>query len=955
MSPWRARATWRVVTCPHPAARIIAIDKAEALAMPGVHYVLDGRELAAATQPLLAGLDTPKVPRRPLAVDVARYSGEWVAAVVADTRALAEDAAELVRVDYEPLPFVLDGEAAYAPGSPLVHADHGSNVLLDRTFVWGEVEQDFADSPHRLSLRVTWGRSSTVPVETFGVTASWDPWREVLDVFASVQMPRFPDQVALALKLPGSAVRVYNDVDVGGSYGVKRGIKHAVLVGYLSRRLGFPVRLIEDRLENMRAGDAHGPERNFDIEVAFDDAGVIRSMKMRALDNVGAYAGRSPFQLGKPVSAIVGPYRIKSVQYRAIAVTSNKTVQEAVRAFGQAPTNYAIERALEEVAWHRGLDRLEVRRRNLIRAEQFPYLIPSGTTYDSGDYHAVIDKVLAKADYAALVAERDRLRGQGLLAGIGIAACLEPSGANSTFEPLLNPKNETTTYTEACRINVDVSGAVTATIHTLSAGQGHETLVGTVIGEVLEIDPDRIRVVRPDSLSSLPSQSPVGSRMAIMLGGAAFHAAQKLKDQDPRHCRAQPRHPVGARDLRRRRRVRPRRAAEPPELERARHDRAPQLPSPAARHRTGARLHPCDAGADRADSSRPPTAACRCIPASRSSSISFCVAVDPDLGKPEIKRYFIGHDCGTVINPKIVRGMTMGGIAHGIGAALYEEFAYNEEGQLIAQSFMDYLLPSSHEVPPVEIVHHVTPSPHTVFGQKGSGESGYLGAPAAIASAINDAIRPLGIAVQQPADQDRAARRHDRRRARAQARNPSEGVRMIIDVHGHLVPPDLLATIRKESGRFASLRLVEDGAGLAIAFAGGKPSRPIMKGLSDVAGRLAWMAKRGIDRHVVGGWPDWFGYELPAAEGEAWCPAVQRRAACRRQGRAALRAAGERAAAGRRARRRGAQGRDRGRLPRRDDLDPAARDRQRARCSRPRPVLGGGRRDRRAHPYPSEL
>ena len=389
-----------------------------------------------------------------------------------------------------------------------------------------------------------------MPIETFGVLASWDPWREILDVYASIQMPRFPDQIALALKLPGSAVRVHNDVDVGGSYGVKRGIKHAVLAGFLARRLGFPVRLMEDRLENMRGGDAHGPERNFDVEIAFDGSGVIRAMKLRALDNVGAYAGRSPFQLGKPVSAIVGPYRIKSVQYQAIAVTSNKTTQEAVRAFGQAPTNYAIERALEEVAWHRGLDRLEVRRRNLIRAEQFPYLIPSGTTYDSGDYHAVrcwpaccerserqgrlmvrarTRNGLGRADYAAMVAERDRLREQGLLAGIGIAACLEPSGANSTFEPLLNPKNETTTYSEGCRITVDVSGAVTVNIHTTSAGQGHETLVGTVVGEVLEIDPDRIRVVRPDSLSSLPSQSPVGSRMAIMLGGAAFHAAQKLK------------------------------------------------------------------------------------------------------------------------------------------------------------------------------------------------------------------------------------------------------------------------------------------------------------------------------------------------------------------------------------------------------------------------------------------
>ena len=368
-----------------------------------MHYVLDGRELAAATLPLLAGLDTPNVPRRPLAVDVARYAGEWVAAVVADTRALAEDAAELVQVDYEPLPFVLDGEEAYAPGSPLVHAAHGSNVLLDRTFVWGEVEKDFADEPASPVARVKWGRSSTVPIETFGVLASWDPWREILDVWASIQMPRFPDQVALALKLPGSAVRVHNDVDVGGSYGVKRGIKHAVLVGYLSRRLGFPVRLIEDRLENMRGGDAHGPERNFDVEVAFDDAGVIRSMKMRALDNVGAYAGRSPFQLGKPIGAIVGPYRINSVQYQAIAVTSNKTVQEAVRAFGQSPTNFAIERAIEEVANHLGLDRLEVRRRNLIRAERVSLPDP--------ERHHLRQRRLSRRDRQGAGARR--LRGAG--------------------------------------------------------------------------------------------------------------------------------------------------------------------------------------------------------------------------------------------------------------------------------------------------------------------------------------------------------------------------------------------------------------------------------------------------------------------------------------------------------------------------------------------------------------
>jgi 2-furoyl-CoA dehydrogenase large subunit len=735
-----------LVTSPYPAARIAGIDAAAALALPGVYYVLGGRELADATAPLLAGLDTPKVPRRPLAVDVARYAGEWVAAVVADTRALAEDGAELVRLEYEPLPFVLDGEEAFAPGSPPVHAEHGSNVLLDRTFTWGEVEKDFAQSAHRLALCVKWGRSSTVPVETFAVLASWDPWREILDVFASVQMPRFPDQVALALKLPGSCIRVHNDVDVGGSYGVKRGIKHAVLVGYLARRLGCPVRLVEDRLENMRGGDAHGPERNFDLEVAFDERGVIRSLKMRALDNVGAYAGRSPFQLGKPIGAIVGPYRINSVQYRAIAVTSNKTVQEAVRAFGQAPTNYAIERAIEEVARHRGLDRLEVRRRNLIRADEFPYLIPSGTTYDSGDYHAVIDKVLARADYPGLVAERDRIRARGSLAGIGLAACLEPSGANSTFEPLLNPKNETTTYSEACRINVDVGGAVTATVHTLSAGQGHETLVACVIGEVLEIDPDRVRVVRPDSLSSLPSQSPVGSRMAIMLGGAAFHVARNLKERLIA---------IAAHDLD----IPPARAiyragdvcdAARPQSRRS------FLELVTIAHRHFHRLPPAtEPGLAFSHVMQVPTGGSlptadgrvQMYPCFAFEFHLLLMAIDPDLGRPQIRRYFVGHDCGTVINPKIVRGMTMGGIAHGIGAALYEEFAYGADGQLLAQSFMDYLLPSAHEVPPVEIIHHVTPSPHTVFGQKGSGESGYLGAPAAIASAVNDALAPLGLVV----------------------------------------------------------------------------------------------------------------------------------------------------------------------------------------------------------------
>ncbi|HXX26521.1 MAG TPA: molybdopterin cofactor-binding domain-containing protein, partial [Pseudolabrys sp.] len=465
-----------------------------------------------------------------------------------------------------------------------------------------------------------------------------------------------------------------------------------------------------------------------------------------ALENLGAYAGRSPFQLGKPIGAIVGPYKIKSVQYRALAVVTNKTTQDAVRGFGQAPTNVALERAMDEVANALDLDRLEVRRRNLIRANEFPYLIPSGTTYDSGDYETVIAKVLADTNYEALKKERDKLRAEGKLAGIGIAACLEPSGGNATFEALLNPKITTSTFMDSCRINVDGNGTITATMHTTSSGQGHETLVGTVIGEVLQVDPDAVRVTRPDSLNSLPSGTPVGSRMAIMLGGAAFHAAQKLKtkltaiaahdlgipvaravyEKGDVHDRDKPANKrtwtdlvgIAYRNIHRM----------PPDME----------PGLAFSH-----IYPVPTGGTLPT----PDGRVQMYPCFAFEFHLMLLTLDPELGTPQILRYRVGHDCGTQINPKIVRGMTMGGIAHGIGAALFEEFAYNDEGQLIAQSFMDYVLPSSHEVPAIKIIDHETPSPHTVLGQKGSGESGYLGAPAAIANAVNDALKPLGVTI----------------------------------------------------------------------------------------------------------------------------------------------------------------------------------------------------------------
>ena len=737
-----------LVTSPHASARIKAIRTDKALAMPGVHYALTGEELCANVDPLYVGVDAPKVARYPLARGVVRYAGEWVVAVVADSRALAEDAAERIEIDYEPTDYVLDPEKAILPGAVLVHPEHGSNILYRRTFTWGPVAEDFAKAEHKLAFRVRWGRSATVPIETFGIAAQWDPGTQLLDIWASIQMPKYPDQLAKALRLPGNAVRVHFDVDVGGSYGVKRGIKHTVLVGYLAMKLRLPVRFIEDRLENMRGGDMHGPDRSFDMQVAFDTDGTIHSLKIRAIDDVGAYAGRSPLQLGKPIGAIVGPYRITSVEYEPISVLTNKTAQEAVRGFGQAPTNYAIESAVDRVARHLGMDRIELRKKNFITKDQFPYLIPSGSTYDSGDYHTVLDKALKAVDFASLLAARDEARKAGRLAGVGIATCLEPSGGNSAFEPLFNPKNETTTWMDSCLVRVDISGAITGVMNTSTAGQGHETLVSTVLGEILERDPDTIRVVHADSLNALPSNSPVGSRMAIMLGGAAAGAAKKVKAA----LMAIAAHNLGVaeegleyRDGNITAKADPEKTLSWDQLVEIAHRKFHKLPAglePGLQAKFVWEV-PTGGGLPTADGR------IQMYPCYSFEAHLVLVEVDPATAQPTILRYLCGHDCGTMINPAIVHGMTYGGIAHGIGAALYEKFAFSDNGQLASQTFMDYLMPSALEVPAIDIVDHCTPSPLTEFGQTGSGEAGYLGAPAAIANAINDALHPIGASIDE--------------------------------------------------------------------------------------------------------------------------------------------------------------------------------------------------------------
>jgi len=737
-----------VLPSPHPRANILDIDTSAALGLPGVHYVLTGEELSAGTNSLFHGLDLPKVKWFPLAVGMTRYAGEWVAAVVADSRYIAEDAAELIEVEYEALPAAINSEKMLEEDQPLVHPDHGTNVLFRNTWTWGPVADDFESVPNTVSYRARWGRSSTVPIETFGVVAKWDEITEILDVWASIQMPQYQDQIAAAMRLPMNNVRVHNDVDVGGSYGVKRGIKHTILVSYLAKKLGFPVRFIEDRLDNMSGGDAHGPDRIFDITMAFDDDGVIKSIKIRALDDVGAYPGRAPLQLGKPITALCGPYRVNSIEYEAISVTSNKTGQVPVRGFGQSPTNFAIETGVERVAKHLGLDRVEVRARNLVRKEEFPWKIPPGSKYDSGDFHAVLESALRTSNWDDLIVRRDALRTEGKLAGVGIATCLEPGGGNNIFEYLFNPKLKITTFVESVLIKVEPTGVITAVMCTTTSGQGHETMVSTIAGEELERDPDTIRVVHGDSLEALPTRSPVASRMTIVLGTATSQASREIREKMIT---------IAAHDL----------GVEKDQIEYAdgefsvRGDPARKLDWIEICHIAHKQFHRMPPGHElglQAYSVQQVPGAGQMPDENNEVPLYPCfsfqahvplVEINPDTGKVTVHDYFIAHDCGTPINPDIVRGMIIGGVAHGVGAALYEKFEYDPDGQLLTGTFVDYLLPSAHEIPPVTDIEHCTPSPMTSLGQKGTGEGGYLGAPAAIASAVNDALSPHGIEINE--------------------------------------------------------------------------------------------------------------------------------------------------------------------------------------------------------------
>ena len=736
---------------PHAHALIKRIDVTAALELPGVVAVVTGEEAAELCGPMPDFGPAPdKHVWRCLAKDRVRHVGEGVAVVVAESRYLAEDARDLIEVEYEPLPVVVDPEKALEPAAPLVHDALGSNVAYDRTFTFGDVERDFAGADLVVRDRLRWHRSGAQPLETVGALANYDPGTGMLDIHCnSLTFTHFLFMLAGTLKVPSNRLNIQPH-NAGGSFGSKFwAVKVAAVAGMLSKKLGRPVKLIEDRVDNFSNSDHHGSDRIYDVEMAAMRDGTLRSFRLEVVDDYGAYIQFGTGTHGNSLAQLVGPYRIGSVQYRVQAVLTHKCQQGAYRGFGSEVTNWMLERMVDLVARELGMDRVEIRRRNFIRPDQFPYFIPTGNMYDSGNYEPVLDRALELVDWGFWQREKERLRrDEGRHVGIGITSAQERSVFSATefwfwFD---EPAAKVTSAPESVTLSIDGAGGITATLYSNAFwGNSAETMVAQLVAEELDVDPTAVSVVYSGSNRSLPATGPGGSRFTVMIAGAVSGASARIKEKARR---------VAGHLF----------EADVDDLEWAnggfRVKGAPERWKGLAEIAAWCNLFKHSLPDDietglEADKvyDHPYTT----MPTDDRSNLGVfypfvghachipVVEVDVETGQVSFLRYVAVHDAGTMVNPRSLDGQIIGGTVQGIGTTLFEEYVYDSEGQLLTSSFMDYLIPTAMEAPDLVIDHKETPSPFTVHGIKGAGEGGRMMAPAAICSAIDDALAEFGV------------------------------------------------------------------------------------------------------------------------------------------------------------------------------------------------------------------
>ncbi|HEY5064504.1 MAG TPA: xanthine dehydrogenase family protein molybdopterin-binding subunit [Xanthobacteraceae bacterium] len=724
------------VRSPLAHAHIKAIDLTRAAAAPGVIAALSGLELAqllppvSDTQLALPSKWTTQVqhkfinPQQPLlAHDKVRHVGEAVAVIVAETRYAAEDAAQLVELDLDPLPAVLDPDASLGAGSPIVHDRFGTNLIGSFTIAKGDIERAMAGAPHRLKRRFHHHRYAAMPMECRGVVGLHDSRTDTLTIWSSTQVVHWVRREAAAvLQLPEARIRCVA-LDVGGGFGVKGHVyPEDLLIPFLARRLGRPVQWIEDRREHLICS-CHSRDQIHDVEVGFDDEGRILALRDSFAVDGGAWNPIGAGVVYNTAAHLPGPYKIGAMAIEARIAATNKTPNAPYRGAGRPEAAFAMERIVDLVAGELGLEPAEVRLRNMIRDDEMPYAIGmpyrdgEPIVYDGGDYPAALEKSLEAVGGLSAFRERQRAaREDGRLLGLGLGCYVEGTGVGP-FESAL--------------VRIESSGKIYVTSGACPQGQGMETIFAQVVADAWNVHPDDVVISLADTAGIAIGFGTIASRTTVTLSAAIHGASEKLRTKvfaiaaNLLEC--------GPGDL---------------ELRNGRVGivgvpgvdvtlaKVAEAARPGWDHGRPAGL---DAGLEETYYFEPPTVTWSY------AAHAAVVEVDAETGHVRIENYAITHDCGVVVNPMLVEGQVVGGAVQGIGGALFEHIHYDATGQPLTTTLAEYMLPTAGEMPRLQLAHQHSPSPRNPFGVKGVGEGGPIAPPAAIANAVADALRPLKV------------------------------------------------------------------------------------------------------------------------------------------------------------------------------------------------------------------
>jgi 2-furoyl-CoA dehydrogenase large subunit len=747
-----------ILRSPYAHARILKVDVREALRVPGVVAAVTPEDVKALTRPFKpgrysAGLKTPIMEYASATAKV-RYVGEPVAALAARSRSAAEDALELISAEYEPLTPVTDTADAVRPDAALLFEELGSNLAWKGSLVYGDVEGAFKQADRIVREKLKIHRYSSTPLEPFACIASFDAASKKLNLWINAQVPDvIYDALRQAFGLEDVRVVI---PDIGGGFGQKIHLirNYAVITSLLAMKSRAPVKWIEDRSEHMMAA-GHACGQEFDVEAAVKKDGTVLGLKFKEIDDVGGSISTLTIHFTNKLNNLANTYKVKNIAMEGHSVVTNKCPVIPNRGIGKPGMCYIWERIMDRIAEELALSPIDVRAINLIPPSAMPYETPSGNIYDSGDYPALLKRVLEKVEYDKLRKEQEQARRNGRLLGIGVVIAVEPGGRNAARDMAIFPEMKDSPGSggvNGATIKLEKNGTVALFLGSPNSGQAHETTTAQVVAEVLGISPEQISITTPFDSDLSPwgvGAANSGNNFHLYDIGAVHGAALKLKEK----IFALAAHVLDAR---------PENLAIDGGIVRAGGSSTKKVSFAELGWIAygNQALHPegFEGGLRTTFYYTFPHAQPHLVPGrDRKVRAQFTfsagahaavVEVDRETGKVHVLRYVIVGDNGTVINPEVVNGQIYGSAAHGISVALGEGFIYNSDGQLLTLTLTDYGKSSTLETPRVEIEHQPVPSPFTTLGQKAAGEGAAIPSPAAIASAVEDALRPLGIKVR---------------------------------------------------------------------------------------------------------------------------------------------------------------------------------------------------------------